>query len=219
MPKKNTLTNGLFISFEGGEGVGKSTQIKLLAASLEREGYTVRAVREPGGTKIGEAIRKITHDTTNTMMADRAEALLFAACRAQVVSEVYRPLIKKKTVVLADRYVDSSYVYQGIARGIGYENIKKINDFAIDDLLPDITFLLDLDYEEGQKRRHSTDKVDRMDLQKKSFYKAVHFGYHEVAQKHKKRIVIINASQDIQSIHKIIHEKTMSYIEKHLTGR
>ena len=153
------------------------------------------------------------------MMADRAEALLFAACRAQVVAEVYRPLLKKKTVVLADRYVDSSYVYQGIARGIGYENIKKINDFAIDELLPDITFLLDLDYEEGQKRRHSTDKVDRMDLQKNSFYKSVHLGYHEVAQKHKKRIVIIDASQDIQAIHKVIYEKTKSYIDKNLTSR
>lgn len=200
MPKTQGLKQGFFISFEGGEGVGKSTQIKLLTNALEKEGYKVRAVREPGGTKIGEAVRKITHDPANTMMDDRAEALLFAAGRAQIVAEVYRPLLDKGYVVIADRYVDSSYVYQGIARGLGYQAIKKINDFAINNLYPDITFLLDLDHVEGQKRRHSTTKVDRLDLEKKSFYQKVHLGYHEMAQKYKKRIVLIDASQDIQTI-------------------
>lgn len=204
---KTKLSKGLFISFEGGEGVGKSTQIKHLANALERAGYKVRAVREPGGTKIGEAVRKITHNPEHTMMDDRAEALLFAAGRAQIVAEIYRPLIEKGYIVLADRYVDSSYVYQGMARGLGYKEIKTINDFAINGLYPDLTFLLDLPYEEGQKRRHSTDKVDRMDMQKKSFYKTVHEGYHELAKKFKKRIVTIDASQDIQSIHKEILEK------------
>ncbi len=215
MPKnKIALSRGIFISFEGGEGVGKSTQIRLLANALDGLGYRVRAVREPGGTKIGEAIRKITHDPTNTMMDYRAEALLLAAGRAQVVAEVYRPLLDKKQVVLADRYVDSSFVYQGVGRGLGIAEVKKINDFAINDLYPDITFLLDLEYTEGQKRRHSTDKVDRMDMQKKSFYHAVHLGYHQIAQQFKSRIVIIDASQDIQAIHGQIYQKVMDYIKK-----
>ncbi len=216
MAKKIPLQKGLFISFEGGEGVGKSTQIKLLAISLEREGFTVRCVREPGGTKIGEAIRTITHDVTNTMMNYRAEALLLAAGRAQVVAEVYQPLLDKKQIVLADRYVDSSYVYQGVGRGLGYDAIKKINDFAINGLMPDITFLLDIDYEEGQRRRHISDKVDRLDLQKKSFYKAVEKGYHEIALLYKKRIVTIDADRDIQAVHNSIYEHTLKYIQRYL---
>lgn len=212
---KLSLKQGVFISFEGGEGVGKSTQVRLLADTLESLSLPVRTFREPGGTKIGEAIRFITHDPTNTMMDDRAEALLFAACRAQLVNEVYKPLIEKKNVVIADRYVDSSYVYQGIARGLGLKEIKEINDFAINGLLPDITFLLDLDYEIGQQRRHNTVKIDRMDMQKKSFYKTVHEAYHEIAKQHPSRIIVIDASQSIQQMHKDIWHHVANYLEKY----
>lgn len=214
--KTNDLKRGLFISFEGGEGVGKSTQVRLLADSLERLHLRTRTFREPGGTKIGEAIRFITHDPTNTMMDDRAEALLFAACRAQLVGEVYRPLLEKKYVVIADRYVDSSYVYQGIARDLGYDAVKAINDFATGGLLPDLTFLLDLDYKEGQKRRHNTIKVDRMDMQQSSFYETVYQAYHRMAKEHKRRIVVIDASLDIYTIHDIILRKTVDYLNKNL---
>ncbi len=208
------LKQGLFISFEGGEGAGKSTQIKLLGQALERQGYRVRCVREPGGAKIGEAIRKITHDPTNTMMSDRAEALLFAAGRAQIVDEVYRPLLNKKYIVLADRYIDSSYVYQGLGRGLGIDQIKKINDFATAGLSPDITFLLDIDHQEGQKRRHSSDKVDRLDLQKKSFYQLVHQGYRDLAKKYKKRIVTIDASANIETIQAEISQTVLRYLKR-----
>lgn len=202
--KRHKLAKGLFISFEGGEGVGKTTQLQLLTDALKKQGYPVRVFREPGGIKISEAIRAITHDPTNTMMDDRAEALLFAASRAQLVAEVYKPLLHKNYVVIADRYVDSSYVYQGYARGLGYQEIKMLNDFAINGLLPDMTFLLDLDYSEGQRRRHNTLKVDRMDMQKKQFYKTVHEAYHDIAKKHNGRIITIDASRDIQSIHRTI---------------
>lgn len=211
----NLLNKGIFISFEGGEGVGKSKQVRLLADTLERLELPVRTFREPGGTKIGEAIRFITHDPTNTMLDDRAEALLFAACRAQLVAEVYLPLLEKKSIVVADRYVDSSYVYQGIARGLGYEEIKKINEFAINGLLPDLTFLLDLDYREGQKRRHNTVKVDRMDMQKAEFYGKVHKAYHAMAKEHPKRIIVIDASRDVLTMHNEIVDHIIAYINKH----
>lgn len=215
--KQSKLKSGLFISFEGGEGSGKSTQIKLLVQDLEREGFLVRGVREPGGTKIGEAIRKITHDPTNTMLDLRAEALLFAASRAQIVAEIYQPLLEKEWIIVADRYVDSSYVYQGIARRLGFEEIKLINDVATGKLMPDITFLLDLPHETGHKRRHSTTKLDRMDLQKKSFYEAVHRGYHEIAQKYRSRIKVVDATQDIETIHQEIKQQIHQLLGHHIT--
>jgi dTMP kinase len=211
--KRHKLAKGLFISFEGGEGVGKTTQLQLLADTLKKQGYPVRVFREPGGIKISEAIRAITHDPTNTMMDYRAEALLLAASRAQLVTEAYKPLLAKNYIVIADRYVDSSYAYQGYGRGIGYQEIKLLNDFAINGLLPDVTFLLDLDYNEGQRRRHNTLKVDRMDMQKKQFYKTVHEAYHEIAKKHRNRIITIDADRDIQSIHKTIWD----LVEERLT--
>ncbi len=214
--KATSLTEGLFISFEGGEGVGKSTQVRLLADTLERAQLPVRTFREPGGTKIGEAIRFITHDPTNTMLDDRAEALLFAACRAQLVAEVYRPLLDKKYVVIADRYVDSSYVYQGIARGLGLEAVKAVNEFAINGLLPHITFLLDLDYKEGQRRRHATVKVDRMDMQHQKFYETVHSAYHTIVQHHSSRIVVIDATRDRYTIHRVVTQYVLEYINAKL---
>lgn len=217
MKAKHELKKGLFISFEGGEGGGKSTQLKLLVRDLEREGFLVRGVREPGGTKIGEAIRKITHDPTNTMLDLRAEALLFAASRAQIVAEIYRPLLEKKWIVVADRYVDSSYVYQGIARKLGFEEIKLINDVATGELMPDITFLLDIPHEVGHDRRLKTTKLDRMDLLEKSFYEAVRRGYHEIAKKYRDRIVVVDAAQDIETIHQVIYRQVIAHINQYLT--
>lgn len=211
---KQKLTKGLFISFEGGEGSGKSTQIKQLARTLIKEGYSVRCVREPGGSKISEAIRKIILDPANTAMTERAEALLFAAGRAQLIEEVYQPLLTKGTIILADRYVDSSYVYQGVARGLGLRAIELINDFAIAGLLPDLTFLLDLPYQKGHARRHATSKIDRLDREKKSFHKAVERGYHEIAKKFRPRIVTIDASRGIEPIHQEIYKRTKKLIKK-----
>lgn len=188
-------TKGLFISFEGGEGAGKSTQVRLLARYLDKQGYKVKVAREPGGTKIGEAIRAVTHNPAHTLLSDRAEALLLAAGRAQIVDEIYRPFLAKGYVVIADRYVDSSYAYQGFGRGLGFEPIKMVNDFATGRLMPEITFWLKIDRKTGHKRRQSTDKIDRLDMQKASFYKAVDIGYQVIANQYKKRIITIDANQ------------------------
>lgn len=182
-------------------------------AAIEQLGMTVSHFREPGGTRIGEAIRAITHDPANTMLDYRAEALLLAACRAQLVSDVYKPLLAEKQVVIADRYVDSSYVYQGIARGLGYEAIKELNDFVIDGLLPDITFLLDLDYREGQKRRLTTTKLDRFDTEQTEFHRTVQLAYLDLAKKFPARIIIIDASQSIQAMQQLILKHVLDYIE------
>lgn len=195
------LSQGIFISFEGGEGVGKTTQIELLVKALEKQGYKVKHFREPGGTKIGEAIRSITHNPTNAMLDNRAEALLFAASRAQIVTELYKPYLADNYIVIADRYVDSSYVYQGIARGLGYGEIKTINEFAINGLMPDLTVLLDLPYEVGQRRRYATDKIDRMDMQTQEFYQKVDEGYRFLAEQFKGRIVCLDADRPIETVH------------------
>lgn len=201
-PKKQG--NGLFISFEGGEGAGKSTQIKLLAHYLKKQGYQVKSIREPGGSRISEAIRTITHNPAYAELSRQAEALLFAAARAQLVDEVYQPLIKKGCIVLADRYVDSSYVYQGYGRQLGFKAIKAINDFATGRLLPDLTFWLKIDRQTGHARRRSTAKIDRMDLQKEDFYQAVDRGYVAIARKYSKRIVAIDADQAPIQVHRQI---------------
>lgn len=213
--KVQSSHSGLFISFEGGEGVGKSTQARLLATWLKGLGYHVRLAHEPGGTKIGEQIRGITHNPTNTMMDDRAEALLFAASRAQTVTETYKRYLQKGYIVIADRYIDSSLVYQGIARQLGYEFIKTINEFAINGLWPDITFLLDMDYRLGQKRRHDTDKIDRMDMEKKAFYETVHQGYRDLAARENGRIKLIDGDQPIKDIQSMIREQVSSWLKKH----
>jgi len=200
-------SKGLFISFEGGEGAGKSTQAKWLARYLENQGYKVKVSREPGGSKISEAIRTVTHNPAYTKLSVRAEALLFAAARAQLVAEVYQPFLTKNYIVIADRYVDSSYVYQGFARGLGIEEIKTINEFAIGGLLPDLTFLLEIDHKTGHQRRQSTSKVDRMDLQKQGFYEAVDKGYQQLVKLFPKRIIPINANQPMEVVHQTIVEQ------------
>lgn len=204
------LKQGLFISFEGGEGAGKSTIIKLVANRLSHGGYKVKTVREPGGSKISESIREITHNTAYKNLDYRAEALLFAAARAQLVREVYSPFLAKKYIVLADRYIDSSYAYQGYGRGLGFEPVRAINDFAIEGLLPKLTIILDISHEAGHKRRHGTAKVDRLDLETKEFYQKVHHGYHELEKMFKDRIHLLDASQDIR----VVLRETMGLIER-----
>lgn len=208
------MRKGLFISLEGGEGVGKSTQVALLVQRLLEEGYLVKSFREPGGTKIGEQIRSVTHNPSNTDISNTAEALLFAASRAQTVDEVYLPHLEKGFIVIADRYVDSSYVYQGIARGLGYEKIKSLNDFATSELMPDRTFLLSLDHKAGHKRRKATDKIDRMDLQEEEFYQKVDDGYREIAKKFPERIVTLDAGNPID----IVQEKIWRLTNKLISG-
>ncbi len=172
------MNKGLFITIEGPDGAGKSTQIPFIKRFLEEKGYKVLLTREPGGTVIGEKIRQLLLDKDHKEMTDTTEALLYAASRAQHVEEFIKPAINEGKVVLCDRFVDSSMVYQGKGRGLGLKSIKDINDFATSGLNPDLTIFLDIDPEIGLNRVKSTKNVDILEQEKLDFHKKFYEGYN-----------------------------------------
>lgn len=196
-----------FISFEGLEGSGKSTQIAKLVKKLKTQGYEVVATREPGGTPIGEKIRKITHDKNNSELTAKTEAYLMSAARAQHVEEVIKPALKQKKIVICDRFLDSSLAYQGYGRKLGVETIEELNRLAVDDLMPDLTVYLDITPEEGTKRRNGTNKLDRLDLQSKEFYSRVYAGYRQLLQKNRGRFLVLDAEDTPENIATLIWEE------------
>ena len=201
------MRKGFFVSFEGIDGCGKTTQLLLLKKMLEEHGISVLLIREPGGTKIGEKIRTILLDKNSTEMFMETELLLFEATRAQLVREVIRPALDNQMVVLCDRFFDASIAYQGFARGLDVEDIEKLNLFATGNLEPDITFLLDISSEEAMRRRaHRGDAADRLELEGKVFMDQVRNGYLYLAKK-KARIVIIDANASENNIAKDIKRK------------
>jgi dTMP kinase len=192
---------GYFISFEGGEGAGKTIQVELLAQKLKKAGYDVVVTREPGGTPIGEQIRSITHSKENVDLDPKAESYLMAAARAQHVAQVIEPALEKDYIVVCDRFLDSSTAYQGYGRQLGPERIELLNELAINSTLPDLTLLLDISIEEGLKRRKNSQKpTDRLDLQKEEFYKRVRNGYIQLSQKYASRFVVISALGTVEDI-------------------
>ena len=191
---------GYFITFEGGEGTGKTTIINYISKYLESKGYNVVSTREPGGIDIAEQIRSIILDIKNTKMDYRTEALLYAASRTQHLAEKVIPALKENKIVLCDRYLDSSLVYQGIARGLGIENVLKVNMFATE-YMPDITFFIDVKPEICFKRlKDNNREMDRLDLEKMDFHNMVYEGYKEVAKMYPKRIVSIDGDRKIEDI-------------------
>ena len=189
---------GRFISFEGSEGCGKSTQIKRLCERLQGIGHEVLLIREPGGTELGECIRDLLqHAPEGENMTSESELLLFAASRAQLVRRVIKPKINAGAYVLADRFHDSTTIYQGIARGLGEEIVSVINDFAVGDCLPDCTFLLDISVVEGRERirARSGGQEDRMEREPDSFFEKVRVGYLELANNNPERFVLLDASK------------------------
>jgi len=191
----------LFITFEGGEGSGKTTVIENLYKELNSNGYNIIKTREPGGSIISEQIRKVILDVDNTKMDYRTEALLYAASRRQHLSEIIIPALNKNIIVICDRYLDSSLAYQGYARGLGIKEVYKINQYATEGILPDITFYIDVDPQEGLKRiKDSNRDVDRLDLENFDFHQLVRKGYLEVAAMFPERIKIINGHQTVNEI-------------------
>lgn len=190
-------TRGYLITFEGSEGSGKSTQISRIARRFESCGYEVEVTREPGGTEIGESIRHVLmHAEESSKMAPETELLLFAACRAQLVRERIAPAINSGKIILCDRFLDSTTVYQGIARNISAEPVKMINEFAVGDVLPDITVILDIPAEMGFERikhRHN-DMPDRMESENIEFYHKVREGYLMLAKTLPERYLIIDGT-------------------------
>ena len=185
---------GLFITFEGCEGVGKSRQIKLLEEYLQKNNISYYLTREPGGTPVSEQIRNVILDGKNVSMTDECEALLYASARVQLLKEVVKPKLDAGELVLCDRYVDSSLAYQGYARGLGVEFVEKINDYAMKNFMPDYTLFLNLPPELAFKRKGGVDKGDRVELSGMDFHQRVYEGYLDLAKKYPSRYIVIDAS-------------------------
>ena len=197
--------SGKFITFEGPEGSGKSTQIRLLAERLETRGIEVLCTREPGGTATGEAIRNLLqHDAAGEPLADRAELLLFTASRAQLMDRVVLPSLERGTWVLCDRFIDSTMAYQGFARGMDIGTLDGINDFAIYGRKPDLTLLLDLDvglgFQRLATRYGATGAHDRFEREARAFHQRVRDGYHRLAEREPRRFRILDASHSVDEV-------------------
>ncbi len=191
---------GAFITLEGCEGSGKSTQLGKLKEYLEKGGYEFSVTREPGGTEISERVREIILDGNETRMTAETEALLFAAARAQHVSEKILPEKAAGKIVVCDRYIDSSFAYQAYARGLGYEFISGINVFAMENCMPDLTLFFDVSPDEAFARKGGADKDDRMEQSGIGFHRKVYKGYLAVAELFKERIVKIDATRTVDEI-------------------
>ncbi|MCM8795562.1 MAG: dTMP kinase [Candidatus Omnitrophica bacterium] len=195
---------GKFITFEGPEGSGKSTHSRQLADYLKRKGYRVVYLREPGGTKIGEKIRKILLDAKNDFLSSLAEMLLYMAARAQLVSEIIKPALKKGKVVICDRFLDSTLVYQGYGLKINMNLIKGIGRFVTQGITPDLTILLDLPVKKGL--RHCGLKKDRIERRSYAYHMRVHHGYLKLAGLEPKRIKVVKIQKDKIATQKKIRE-------------
>jgi dTMP kinase len=189
---------GKFITIEGPDGAGKTTQIKKLSRYLENKGHKVLVTREPGGTPLGEELRRLLLSPGKDSPVPKAEALIYAASRAQLMATVIEPALEAGITVLSDRFVDSSLAYQGYARGLGVEEILKINEFFLKGRFPDITLLLDIDPEQSLARRSGT--KDRLEMEALSFHHKVREGFHEVAKKFPHRIKTVEATGDEDAV-------------------
>lgn len=199
--------NKRFITFEGGEGTGKTTLIEKLMVDLKDAGFDAIKTREPGGSKISEQIRNVILNVENTEMEYMTEALLYAASRCQHLEEVIKPALNAGKVVICDRYIDSSLAYQGVARDLGIDKVYKINDYAISGFYPDLTIYIDVDPEIGLARiKQNHRDMDRLDLEKIAFHNKVRSGYLEVAKMFPDRIKVIDGNDTIDNIYKKIKE-------------
>jgi dTMP kinase len=184
-----------FITFEGSEGCGKSTQVARVAARLERSGVPYLITREPGGTAIGETIRELLQFAPhNSRMTPETELLLFEASRTQLVREVIKPALERGVCVIADRFFDSTTVYQGTARKLDRQLIERLNAVAVGDCIPDVTFVLDVDAATTSSRMQQPRKADRMEQQPSEFYERVRDGYRHLAAREPNRVVLIDGS-------------------------
>ncbi|WP_449538307.1 dTMP kinase [Ferdinandcohnia sp. Marseille-Q9671] len=205
---------GYFITFEGPEGAGKTTIVRILQDELIKKGYDVVSTREPGGIEIAEQIRSVILDRNNTNMDSRTEALLYAASRRQHLVEKVIPALEEGKVVLCDRFVDSSLAYQGYARKLGIDEVLSINEFAINGLMPSLTLFFDINPEKGLTRISNSDnrEVNRLDLETLSFHQRVYEGYTILADRFKNRFHTLNAENSIEKV----AQEALAIIEKHM---
>lgn len=209
------MRKGLFIVFEGGEGSGKSTILTKTYDWLMENNNECITTREPGGIEISERIREIILDTNNTAMDGRTEALLYAAARRQHLVEKVIPALNSGKIVLCDRFIDSSLAYQGFARGLGIEEIYEINKFAIDEYMPNLTILFDIEPEIGLGRinKDNNREVNRLDLEKIDFHNKVREGYNILLENYQDRIKKIDASKSIEDVFAEVKKILKNYIK------
>lgn len=214
----------MFLTFEGPEGSGKTTQLQLLCRALRARGLGVVGTREPGGTAIGEQIRAVLHDQANTGMVPAAEVLLYSAARAQHVREVIAPALERGDIVISDRYAESTLVYQGYGRGLDMAMLRAITAFATDGLWPDLVIYLDLDVELGLQRKQRAQaqgrgEWNRMDQEDLAFHRRVREGYLAMAREEPGRWLVVDAAQPIEAIQRVIRERIERIVERESMGR
>ena len=207
---------GKLITFEGIDGSGKSTQIQLLEEEFAKLGISYKTFREPGGTKLSEKIRTILLDKENIELYSNAESLLFAAARAQLTAEQIKPAITKGEFVICDRFTDSTIAYQGYGRGLNINSLELINTIATDGLIPDITFILDIDPQKAIERL-KTVNPDRMEAAGIDFFKKIRQGYCQIREQNQSRCIVINGEKPQKDISKEIHHIIMKRFKKELT--
>lgn len=204
--------SGFFITFEGGDGSGKTTQIALLARWLETKGHRVCVTREPGGTDLGQELREIILHSTG-FIAPRAEALLYAADRAHHIHTVVRPALERNEIVIQDRYLDSSIAYQGAGRVLDPEEVEGLSLWATENLLPDVTFVLDVPAAVAKERQDQAErKFDRLEAEALDFHERVRQAYLERAREDSLRIVVIDGTASVEDIHQIIQQKVSDLV-------
>lgn len=205
----------MFITFEGPDGAGKSSQIEKLIARLAAEGYQPVVTREPGGTAVGDRIRDVVHDVRHAEMSPSAEVLLYSASRAQLVNEIIRPALAKGEIVLCDRYADSTLAYQGYGRGLDLEALQNLTEFATGGLTPDLTILLDIDGPAGLARRvEFGEEMNRLDLEALDFHERVRAGYLQLVAGDPARWVVIDAARSPEEVAEDVQTSVLTHLQK-----
>jgi dTMP kinase len=206
-------TKGLFVTFEGIDGCGKSTQVEEARKGLERKGITCLVTREPGGTEISESIRKILLSPDNKEMCDPCEVLLYLAARAQHCCEKIAPALKRGEVVLCDRFQVATFAYQGYGRGFPLDTLERINEFATDGVTPSLSFVFDIDVDTSIARLKKSNKLpDRLESSSRDFYEKVRKGYLELASHAVDRIIVLSGTDPVEKLAKIVMEKITSLL-------
>jgi dTMP kinase len=204
----------MFITLEGPEGSGKSSQLPDLAEFLRGQGWDVLTTREPGGTPIGDQIRQILMRLDNQELHPRTEILLFLASRAQLVEQVIKPALREGKLVLCDRFGDSTLAYQGYGHGLDLDILRTMLDFATDKLKPDLTLLLDVDVETGLQRKRKEDEWNRLDAYELAFHQRVREGYHELCRQEPERWCVIDAMQPKEAVQLALRQAVMQFLQE-----
>ena len=226
MEVNSRRSSGLFISFEGTEGCGQSTQLRLLAERLRLSGYAVTTNQEPGGTAIGKEIRRLLLDPAHREMAPMTELLLMFASRTQAAAEVIRPALERGEIVLSDRFTDSSLAYQGVARGLGMQIVRALHRGTLETLMPDLTLCIDIDVTTGlsrARRRNQTvrgqDDESRIDEQSLAFHQSVRAGYREIAAAEPERFRFVDGNRDPSVVAERAWAQVAPFINQHRVGK